>query len=123
MTPQDQVWALIAAWEARDVEAILARLTPDALYHNVGLPPAQGHDAIRQVITPFLAGATRVEWSVHHMAQTPAGVVLTERTDRFEFTDKTLSIAVMGAFEFEGDQIRAWRDYFDVPGFLAQMGG
>ena len=35
--------------------------------------------------------------------------------------EKTLSVPVMGAFEFHGDLISAWRDYFDLPGFQAQM--
>ncbi len=122
MSRIDLVRAFIAAWEARDVDAIVSRMTPDARYLNVGLPEAVGHDAIRGFVTPFLAGARRVEWTVHHIAETPGGAVLTERTDVFELADRTLSIPVMGVFEFDGDLIRAWRDYFDVPGFQAQMG-
>jgi limonene-1,2-epoxide hydrolase len=119
----DLVRAFIGAWEARDVEAILARMTPGAVYHNIGMPAAVGHDAIRALVTPFLAGARKVEWTVHHIAETAGGVVLTERTDVFLIGDKTLSIPVMGAFEFEGGLISAWRDYFDLPGFQTQMAG
>ena len=121
MTNSDRVLAFIAAWEARDIEAILAGLTPDAVYLNVGLAEARGHDAIRAAITPFLAGASAVRWRVHHIAETPTGVVLTERTDDFVMGPKTLSVPVMGVFEFKGDRIAAWRDYFDLPGFQAQM--
>lgn len=120
-TNSDRVRAFIAAWERRDVEDILARMTPDATYLNVGLSEAKGHDAIRAVVTPFLATASAVRWTITHIAETADGVVLTERTDVFEMGDKTLSVPVMGAFEFEGDKIRAWRDYFDLPGFQAQM--
>jgi limonene-1,2-epoxide hydrolase len=121
MSRIDLVRDFITAWEARDPEAILARMTPDASYLNVGLPEAVGHEAIRGVVTPFLAGARRVEWSVRHIAETAAGAVLTERIDVFELADRTLSIPVMGVFEFKGELIRAWRDYFDVLAFQAQM--
>ena len=121
MSHSDLVHAFIGAWEARDVEAIIARMTPDAVYHNIGLPQAVGHDAIRAFLAPFLAGASKVEWTVHQIAETAAGVVLTERTDVFAMGDKTISIPVMGVFEFRDGLISAWRDYFDVPGFQAQM--
>jgi limonene-1,2-epoxide hydrolase len=121
MSHSDLVRAFIGAWEARDVEAILARMTPDAIYHNIGLPQAVGHDAIRAFIGPFLAGASKVEWTVHQIAETAAGMVMTERTDVFVMGPKTISIPVMGIFEFQDGLISAWRDYFDVPGFQAQM--
>jgi limonene-1,2-epoxide hydrolase len=112
---------LIAGWEARDVEAILATMTPDCRYLNVGLPETVGHEAIRAVVAPFLAGATRVQWTVHHIAETAQGSVLTERTDAFDLGGRKLDIPVMGVFEFRDGKISAWRDYFDVPAFQQQM--
>ena len=120
-TNSDRVRDFIAAWERRDLEDILARMTPDATYLNVGLSEAKGHEAIRAVVAPFLSTASAVRWTITHIAETADGVVLTERTDVFEMGDKTLSVPVMGAFEFAGDKICAWRDYFDLPGFQAQM--
>jgi limonene-1,2-epoxide hydrolase len=117
----ERVKDFINAWEARDVDAILAHMTPNATYLNVGLSEAKGHEAIRATIAPFLATASAVCWSTTHIAETATGVVLTERVDVFVMGDKTLSIPVMGAFEFEGGLISAWRDYFDLPGFQAQM--
>jgi len=117
----ERVRAFIAAWEARDVEDILARMTPDAAYLNVGLSEAKGREAIRATITPFVTTAAEVRWTITHIAESEDGVVLTERVDVFVIGDRTLSVPVMGAFEFEGDLISAWRDYFDLPGFQAQM--
>ncbi len=117
----DRVRAFIGAWEARDVDDILARMTPDATYLNVGLSEAKGHEAIRATVTPFLMTASAVRWTITHIAESDRGVVLTERIDVFVMGDKTLSVPVMGAFEFEGSLISAWRDYFDLPGFQAQM--
>jgi limonene-1,2-epoxide hydrolase len=117
----DRVRDFIAAWEARDLDGILSRMTADATYLNVGLSEAKGHDAIRAVIAPFLATASTVRWTITHIAETADGVVLTERLDEFVMGEKTLSVPVMGAFEFRGPLISAWRDYFDLPGFQAQM--
>jgi limonene-1,2-epoxide hydrolase len=121
MTNRERVLAFIAAWEARDIEAIMRGLARDAVYLNVGLSEARGHDAIRAAVTPFLAGARTVRWAVHHIAETSAGAVLTERTDDFVMGAKTISVPVMGVFEFKDGLIAAWRDYFDLPGFQAQM--
>ncbi|WP_372362085.1 limonene-1,2-epoxide hydrolase family protein [Xanthomonas sp. NCPPB 1325] len=42
--------------------------------------------------------------------------VLTERLDTFLRADgsKILAVTVMGIIELDGEQIIAWRDYFDV---------
>jgi limonene-1,2-epoxide hydrolase len=121
MSHSDIVRALIAAWERRSVDDFLALMTPDARYLNVGMPEMIGHDQIRAAITPFLAGASAVRWSIRHIAETASGAVLTERTDVFEMGPRIVSIPVMGVFEFEGDRISAWRDYFDVPAFQQQL--
>ncbi|HWA63310.1 MAG TPA: limonene-1,2-epoxide hydrolase family protein [Caulobacteraceae bacterium] len=121
MSNSQIVLDFIAAWEARDVERIVGMMTADARYLNVGLPEAVGHDQIRAMVTPFLGGAKAVRWTVRHIAETAGGAVLTERTDDFELADRMLSIPVMGVFELKDGKIAAWRDYFDVPAFQAQM--
>lgn len=121
MSNTQKVLDFIAAWEARDMDRILSLMTPDAFYHNIPMEPVRGHEAIRGLLTAFLGNATAVQWTVHHIAETSGGVVLTERTDNFEMGPKTLSLRVMGTFEFEGGLISAWRDYFDLGQFQSQM--
>ena len=121
MTNTAIVEAFIRAWEEKSIDGILGRMTPDARYVNVGLSEAVGHEAIRAGLEPFLAAATGVEWTVHHIAETRDGVVLTERTDVFQMADRTVSVPVMGVFELEDGLIAGWRDYFDLPGFQKQM--
>ena len=121
MSNTQKALAFIAAWEARDVEKILAAMTPDAIYHNIPMQAMKGREAIREFVAPFLAGATRVEWTVHNIAENAGGTVLTERTDVFEMGPKRISLPVMGTFEFRDGLISAWRDYFDLADFQRQM--
>jgi limonene-1,2-epoxide hydrolase len=121
MTNSDKVLRFIAAWEMRNIDAIVSSMTPDAFYHNIPMEPLKGRGAIRAMIAGFLANATEVRWTVHHIAETSAGVVLTERTDVFRFGAKTLSLPVMGTFEFRDGLISSWRDYFDLGQFQSQM--
>ena len=121
MTNSDRVRAFIAAWEARDTETILDAIAPDAIYFNIPMAPLKGREAIREFIAPFLASASRVEWSIHQMAENEAGTVLTERTDVFVIGAKTISLPVMGVFEFRDGLISNWRDYFDLASFQRQM--
>jgi limonene-1,2-epoxide hydrolase len=117
--------AFIAHWEARDLEAMLGAVADDIFYHNIPMAPVESKDALRAFAAPFLAGAARVEWEIHHIAETSEGAVLTERLDHFHMKDgKTISIRVMGTFEFDGrGKLTKWRDYFDLAEFQSQMGG
>jgi len=120
-TNTDHVLKFFAAWEARDLDAILAGLAPDAIYHNIPMSQLTGHDEIRAALAPFLAGANDICWTVHHIAESGAGVVLTERSDVFVMGPKTVSLPVMGTFELKDGLITAWRDYFDLGDFHRQM--
>ena len=62
------VTAFMAAFAARDVDAIMAFFAEDAIYHNMPLKPAQGHDAIRKVVTQFVKPAERIQFDITHIA-------------------------------------------------------
>ncbi|MBI1186028.1 MAG: limonene-1,2-epoxide hydrolase [Alphaproteobacteria bacterium] len=117
----DLVLAFIAAWERRDLDAILAAVTEDVVYHNIPMQPVTGRDAMRQALAPFLTPATAVRWAVRAIAEAADGAVLTERLDEFEFGPKRLAIPVMGIFELRDGLIAQWRDYFDLADFQRQM--
>ena len=118
---QERVRAFIAAFNANDLERIMAFFTDDAVYHNVPVQPVQGTAAIRAVLQSFMGMATEVDWVVHHLAETPDGVVLTERTDRFLVRGKWLELPVMGCFALRDGRIAEWRDYFDMKQFQDQL--
>lgn len=121
MTPGEAVTALIKGNEARDIEAILAALTDDCEYENVGMGVMHGHDEVRALLGPFAEMAERVEWEV--LAQVEQGdTVMNERVDRFWLVGgKKIEIRVAGVFAVRDGKVARWTDYFDVGGFNAQM--
>jgi limonene-1,2-epoxide hydrolase len=108
-----------AAWSRRDIDELLAFFTDDAIYHNMPLAPAQGRQAIRQVMEFFVPPAEAIDFEVHAIASAGT-VVLTERLDRFVIGGKTVELPVAGVFEIEAGKIRAWRDYFDMSTWTRQ---
>lgn len=124
MSNSQIVSRFIAAWEDRNVDAIMAFFAPGAIYHNMPMPKLVGDEQIRGFIAGFLGGAASAKFDVLHSAENAAGTVLNERVDRFVLKDgKKLAIEVVGVFEFTGGKISAWRDYFDLKAFEAQMAG
>lgn len=117
----DVVEAFVAAWNARDFDKILSFFDDQSFYHNIPLDPVTGTDAIKSVLEMFFNSASEIDWVMHGIAETPSGTVLTERTDRFLINGKWLDLPIMGAFEMDGGIIRAWRDYFDLKKFEADM--
>ena len=108
------------AWSRKDIDELLGYFTEDAVYHNIPVDPAQGHDAIRGVMMLFVPMSKEITFDIKHLAQ-DGNTVLTERVDTFVMEGGTISLPVMGVFEIEGGKIAAWRDYFDMQQFMSQM--
>jgi len=117
------VRSFIAAWSRNDLDEIMSFFAEDCVYHNMPVAPVRGLEATRGVIKGFAGMATKVEWVLHQIAENDAGVVLTERTDRFEMGGRWVELPVMGSFELRGGKITAWRDYFDLAQFQRQLPG
>jgi limonene-1,2-epoxide hydrolase len=107
------VEAFVSAWPAADAARVAALFTEDASYHNGPLEPVHGRRAIETTLAEFMAMGGEVAVDMVHLL---AGehVVMTERIDHFVIGGKTFSLPVMGVFEIDNGQIRAWRDYFDL---------
>lgn len=118
----DTVRRMLATWDALDVEAMLATMTPDARYHNIPLPVLVGHDAIREWTNNFLKDVTTARIETLAEAEGPDGIVMNERIDYFTYTSgKSVAIRLMGVFRFRGGLICDWRDYLDLAEFTAQL--
>ena len=108
------------AWSRKDIDELLGYFTEDAVYHNMPLDPARGHEAIRNVMMLFVPLANDIEFEIKNLAEA-GNVVLTERVDRFVMEGGTIELPVMGVFEVQGGKIKAWRDYFDMATWTNQM--
>jgi limonene-1,2-epoxide hydrolase len=119
MNPEAVVREFCDAWALRDMDELLTYFAPDAVYHNMPLAPAQGHEAIKGVMELFVPQSDEIEFEILHIASV-GDVVLTERIDRFLMGDKRVELPVSGTFEIRDGKIVAWRDYFDLQTFLNQ---
>ncbi len=117
MSRQAIVEQFTAAWSAKDVDALMGFFTEDAEYINIPMdPPNRGSAEIRAFIEGFLGMMDSIEFTVHHQLE-QGDLVMNERTDRIVMNGKTIDLKVMGIFEFRGDKIAKWRDYFDMAPF------
>jgi limonene-1,2-epoxide hydrolase len=119
LSPADVVRSFIAAWNANDLERVVAHLHPDVFYHNVPVEPIRGRDAVRAYLFGK-GGFEWVDWKLLALAES-GNKVLTERIDDFGIGGRDISLPLMGIFEIEGGLIRAWRDYFDMAMYRRQL--
>jgi len=94
----------------------------DAVYHNIPVDPAVGHEAILGLINMFVTPAERVEFRVRNLVAN-GDTVLTERVDVFHLRNAVIELPVMGTFEVRDGKIAAWRDYFDLNQYMSQLQG
>jgi limonene-1,2-epoxide hydrolase len=114
MTPEEVVRAELAAWDHLDVDEIMSHFALDAVWENVPVRAVSGYDEIRKEVKKWLSPMTSFDAEILNLA-VAGNVVLTERVDHTDFHGQLFHARVMGAFEVDGDKIKAWRDYFDMP--------
>jgi limonene-1,2-epoxide hydrolase len=119
MTPSDVVRSFVEAWNAYDLERILAHLHEDVVYHNVPVEPILGRAAVRAYLDSK-GGFEKMHWKLLAIAESD-NKVLTERVDEFTLGGVDVSLPLMGIFEIDGGRIRAWRDYFDMEMYRRQL--
>lgn len=119
MDPEAIVESFVAAWNRMDFEAIIEMLDQDVLYHNIPMKPLHGRDAVRAYLHDAWRFET-VDWKIVNIASN-GNVVLTERVDDMVINGHQISLPIMGAFEVADHKIKAWRDYFDLAGYRAQL--
>lgn len=117
-TPIENVTAFFAAYpENGGRVAIQQWFTPSTVWVNEGVATTTGIDEAIAFIDALekASGIATVRFEMLAIAA-DGNRVLTERLDRFERADGSEigATKVMGILELDGDQIVAWRDYFDV---------
>ena len=119
MTPVEVVEAFVGAWNRMDLEGMLGWLHEDIVYHNVPVEPLQGKAAVSEYLrSRWIFEA--IDWEMPNIAAC-GDTVLTERVDRFVLDGRPVALPVMGAFGIRDERIIAWRDYFDLAGWRAQL--
>lgn len=121
MTPEEVVNAFGEALNA-DLESSLKYIADNCVYQNMMYPPVHGPAGVRDTLAGFftITGPVRLET----LRQVAVGnLVMNERIDYFDPPGgKAFGLPVAGAFEVEGDQIVAWRDYFCMRQFAEGTG-
>lgn len=103
-----------AAWERRDLAAILGVLAPDIVYQNVPAPAMEGKDAAAAFLIPIVENTSKIDFILTAIAVAADGeTVLTERIDRLYYGEKLVDIPLMGIFVVRNGLIAEWRDYTD----------
>ena len=113
----------IAAWQARDIERIVTFLHPEIRYHNMPLEPVDGLQATRDALERLLTHVDDLRWDIRHVAETPNGTVLYEKTEHYLIGGAWVALPCMIALEFTDDLISQWRAYFDIATWTRQQPG
>ena len=112
--------SFIKACERADVEEFASYFCEDAVWWNSPWKPVKGRDAIRETLHKGAQKMKAMPWEIRHIAA-EGDVVMTERVDHFLVGEKQVSVPCMGIFELREGKIAAWRDYWDLKQFEAQL--
>ena len=122
--PGDYVTRFIENIEQSHFTAAMDMVSDDCEYDNVPITKVFGKEAMIQILSDFLAAATKVEWLIHHQVSSgdmSHGVVMNERTDRFEIDGRWIELDIAGLFVVSDSKIALWRDYFDRESFTKAL--
>jgi len=114
MSKLDIVKAIIAAWSNKDVEAVLELITEDIVFfYAIGRAPARGKVEMRALLEQLKGHQSDLNWQIKNAAET-GNVVMIEAVDQYTNPSGIIvQTPHMTTFEFDGDLICGWRDYFD----------
>ena len=110
----------IQACVRADPDEFASYFTEDAIWWNSPWAPVKGRDAIRETLRRGSQKMAALPWEIRHIVA-DGNIVLTERVDHFLVNNKKVSVPCMGVFELQGGKIAAWRDYWDLTQFEAQL--
>ncbi|HEY1653072.1 MAG TPA: limonene-1,2-epoxide hydrolase family protein [Acidimicrobiales bacterium] len=111
--------AFAAAWPTADAGSLGDFFTEDSVYRNGPLAPVAGRAAIVETLEAMMSMGGRVSVEMVHVVA-DGNLVMTERVDFIVVDGRSAALPAFGVFELVGEQIAAWRDYFDLAQFDAQ---
>jgi limonene-1,2-epoxide hydrolase len=110
----------IEACVRADPDDFASYFTEDAQWWNSPWKPVVGRAAIRETLRKGAAMMTALPWEIRNIVA-DGNIVMTERIDNFQVGDSRVSVPCMGTFELRDGKIAAWRDYWDLKYFEAQL--
>ena len=126
MTPDELIRTFIKHIEGKDLDSACALMTDECEYDNVPMSKVFGPEAVKQILGPFTAGCSEIDWVIVRQSSSgdmTSGIVLNERIDRFKMGERWIELPLAGVFEVKNGKIALWRDYFDLPTFQKAMAG
>jgi limonene-1,2-epoxide hydrolase len=111
----DIALGLIADWRERKIDAVLARVHPDIVWHyHVGAhPPIRGKAAMRTFLEAMLTRISDNRWRVFKHATNGDSVFMEGVDDFADAQGKRIPVLYMGIMTMKNGLITEWRDYFD----------
>lgn len=117
-----------AAFNARDVDALLACFTEDATYTDNFYGEHRGRAALRAMFERMFREGRDYVWRMDAVVETPRsaaaewtfGYVVTDAVPRS--ADRRVRFRGMSFFELEDGRIARYREYFDTGVALLQLG-
>jgi limonene-1,2-epoxide hydrolase len=110
------VESLMQANVAKDDIAFLSHLTDDIEYHyHVGSRPLIGKDWVRKFVDKYRGITRDVVWRIDNFAE-KGDLLFVEGYEEYLDTRSNERVAhpYMGIYEFRGNKIMKWRDYFEM---------
>jgi limonene-1,2-epoxide hydrolase len=121
MSPLDTVNRFLAAAARRDYDTALALLADDVEYQNMPIAAVHGREAVREQLEFLMSSAIESDWRVDRELA-DGDLVMNERVDRFLINGAWAELPVAGVFVVRDGSITLWRDYFDLPTIMNQVG-
>lgn len=116
--------ALLAAWQRGDLDAAVARLAPEVVWHYAAgaRPPARGRAAARVVLDSYSRMQTENRLRLVAHAET-ADTLFLEAIEDFDTPGgQRVQVPYAGVIVFDGGGLIAgWRDYYDHALMEAQI--
>ena len=110
----ERVEGLVKDWRRKDIDAVLARVTDDIVWHShVGSPPIVGKPAMRQTLGTLGAGMSDVRWRIFGFAENDNSIFLEGVDDFVTAEGRRVVIPYAGIMTFREGLVAEWRDYFD----------
>jgi len=103
-----------------DAEEFASYFNEDAVWWNAPWQPVKGCHAIREAMRQGAAHMSALPWEIRHIIA-DRNLVMTERVDHFLVGEKHITVPCVGVFELQDGRISAWRDYWDLRQFEAQL--